>query len=96
MSTITIAIPDDLSAQLEPYRDQLDNVLRVGLREIKIAQALVLYKQGDLSLWKTARLAGVSLREMIQYAVAQGVRAVADDETVRDEFTPAMLPVRPA
>ena len=86
MSTITIAIPDDLSAQLEPYRDQLDNVLRVGLREIKMAQALVLYKQGDLSLWKTARLAGVSLREMIQYAVAQGVRAVADDETLREEL----------
>jgi len=42
MSTITIAIPDDLSAQLEPYRDQFDNVLRVGLREIKMAQALVL------------------------------------------------------
>ncbi len=86
MSTITIAIPDDLSAQLEPYRDQLDNLLRVGLREIKMAQALVLYKQGDLSLWKTARLAGVSLREMTQYAVAQGVRAVADDETLREEL----------
>jgi predicted HTH domain antitoxin len=86
MSTITIALSDDLSTQLEPYRDQLDTLLRVGLREMKMAQALALYKQGDLSLWKTARLAGVSLREMVQYAIAQGVRAVADEETLREEL----------
>ncbi len=89
MSTITIAIPDDLSAQLEPYRDQLDNLLRMGLREFKMAQALTLYKQGDLSIWKTARLAGVSPREMTQYAVSQGLRAAADGETLRDELAQA-------
>jgi predicted HTH domain antitoxin len=86
MSTITIAVPEDLSTQLEPYRDQLGDVLRVGLREIKMAQALALFKKGDLSLWKTARLAGVSLREMAQYAVAQGVRAVVDEQTLREEL----------
>ena len=31
MPTVTIAIPDDLSAQLEPYRDTLAEVLRIGL-----------------------------------------------------------------
>ncbi len=87
MSTITIAVPDDLSYQLEPYRDQLDTLLRIGLREIKMGASLALFKKGSISLWKAARLAGVSLREMTQYAVAQGVRAVADEETVREELT---------
>jgi predicted HTH domain antitoxin len=86
MSTITIAVSDDLSYQLEPYRDQLDVLLRIGLREIKMASSLALFKGGSISLWKAARLAGVSLREMTQYAIAQGVCAVADEETVREEL----------
>ncbi len=85
MSTITIPVPDDLSRQLEPYREQLDTLLRIGLREIKMGTSLALFKEGNISLWKAARLAGVSLREMTQYAIAQGVRAVADEETMREE-----------
>jgi hypothetical protein len=40
----------------------------------------------ETSLWKTARLAGVSLREMAQYAVAQGIRAVVDEQTLSEEL----------
>lgn len=86
MPTVTIAIPDDLSAQLEPYRETLAEVLWIGLQEVKKAQGLALYKQGNLSLWKAARLAGVSLRDMAQYAVAQGLRAHVEDETIREEL----------
>ena len=86
MPTVTITIPDDLSAQLEPYRETLAEFLRIGLQEVKKAQGLTLYKQGNLSLWKAARLAGVSLREMMQYAVAQGLRAHAEEETIREEL----------
>lgn len=85
MPTVTIAIPDDLSAQLEPYRDSLDDLLRIGLREVKMGQSLTLFRRGGISLWKAARLAGVSLREMTQYAVAQGHRAAIDEETIREE-----------
>lgn len=86
MNSITIAVPDDLSAQLEPFRANLDELLRIGLREVKKAQSLALFKQGDISLWKAARLAGVSLREMVQYAVAHGLRASVDEETLREEL----------
>lgn len=86
MPTVTIAIPDELSAQLAPYNDQLDDLLRIGLRELKMGQSLTLFKKGDISIWKAARMAGVSLHEMVQYAVAQGVRAVADQETIQEEL----------
>lgn len=86
MPTVTIAIPDDLSAQLEPYRDNLDDLLRIGLREVKVEQSLALFKKGNISLWKAARMAGVSLREMTRYAVAQGLRAPVDEEIVREEL----------
>jgi len=86
MNSITITIPEDLSTQLEPYRDHLDELLRIGLREVQKAQSLALFKQGDISLWKAARLAGVSLREMVQYAVAHGLRATVDEETIQEEL----------
>jgi predicted HTH domain antitoxin len=86
MPTVTIAIPDDLSIQLDPYRDTLAEVLRIGLQEVKKVQGLALYKQGHLSLWKAARLAGVSLREMTQYAAAHGLRAHVEEETIREEL----------
>lgn len=86
MSSITITLPADLSRQLEPYQDHLDELLRIGLREVKKAQSLALFRQGDISLWKAARLAGVSLREMVQYAVAHGLRASVDEETIREEL----------
>jgi len=86
MTSVTIAIPDDLSAQLESYRDHLDELLRIGLREVRKAQSLALFKQGGISIWKAARLAGVSLREMVQYAVAHGLRASVDQETIQEEL----------
>lgn len=86
MPTVTIAIPDDLSAQLDPYRDSLDDLLRIGLREVKMAQSIALFRKGSISLWKAARLANASLREMTQYAVAQGLRASVDDKTIQEEL----------
>jgi hypothetical protein len=86
MRTVTIVIPDDLSAQLEPYRNNLGDLLLIGLREAKMGQSLALFKQGNLSLWKAARLAGVSLREMTQYAIAQGLRPIIDEETIQEEL----------
>jgi predicted HTH domain antitoxin len=54
---------------------------------MKRSQALALFMKGNISLWKTARLAGVSLREMTDYAVAQGLRAVIDEETEREDLS---------
>jgi predicted HTH domain antitoxin len=86
MDKITIQVPDELSRDLEPYRDQLDEVLRIGLRELKMAQSLGIYRKGGLSLWKAARLAGVSRREMAQYAVAQGLQPPYDEEMIKEEI----------
>ena len=78
MPTVTIDIPEELSAELEPYRDRLCDLLAIAVRSLRMAEALALFQQGATSLWKAARMAGVSLREMTQYAVAHGVRASID------------------
>lgn len=86
MYTTTLVIPDDLAVQLEPYRGSLDDLLRIGLREVKKEQGLALFRQGHVSLWKAARLAGISLREMTEHAAAQGLRATLDDEMIKEEL----------
>lgn len=86
MHTTTMVISDDLARELEPYRGSLDDLLRIGLREVKKEQGLALFKRGDVSLWKAARLAGVSLREMTEFAAAQGLRATLDDEMIKEEL----------
>lgn len=86
MQRLTLDLPESLIDELGPYRDNLDSLLMAGLRQVKLETALALFKQGDISLWKAARLAGVSLREMTQQAVAHGLRPTVDDETIAEEL----------
>jgi hypothetical protein len=86
MHTLTLEVPDSLLSELEPYRDNLDGLLMAGLRQMKLESALALLKRGDISLWKAARLAGVSLREMTRHAVAYGLRPALDKETIAEEL----------
>ena len=86
MSTITITISDELSAQLAPYHNQLDLLLLKGLRETNLERSLTLFQQGQISIWKAARLANVSLREMMQFASAHGVYPPIDEETIQEEL----------
>jgi predicted HTH domain antitoxin len=87
METLTLEVPASLLSDLEPYRDNLDSVLKAGLRQIKLESALALLKHGDVSLWKAARLAGISLREMTQQSVAHGLRPILDAETIDEELS---------
>lgn len=86
METLTVSVREALMKEIAPYRGELAELLRLGLRQVKMEQSLALYRQGGISIWRAARLAGVSLREMTRYAAAQGLRAVADDETLREEL----------
>ena len=86
MKTLTLEVPESLLNDLEPYRDNLDSVLKAGLRQIKLESALSLLKHGEVSLWKAARLAGISLREMTQQSVAHGLRPSLDPETIDEEL----------
>lgn len=86
MRTLTLEVSESLLDELRPYRDNLDDLLVVGLRQVKLENALALFKRGDVSLWKAARMAGVSLREMTQYAVAHGLRPAVDEETIAEEL----------
>lgn len=86
MTKVNIVIPDELSKELKTYQKEIPNLLAIGLRELKIKQALLLFKEGDISLWKAARTAGVSLREMTMHAISQGLRPKIDKQVLKEEL----------
>jgi predicted HTH domain antitoxin len=54
--------------------------------EARMERSLVLFREGEVSLWKAARLADVSLREMMSYAAAQGSQPDIDEATIQEEL----------
>lgn len=86
MEQLVLEVPEGLVKELEAYRGNLGEILALGLRQIKMQQALVLFREAGVSLWRAARIAGVSLREMTQYAVSQGLRATCDEKTLEEEL----------
>jgi len=87
MEEILIQVPNKISKDLEAYKGNLVELLALGLRQVKMQQSLALFREGGISLWRAARIAGVSLREMTQYAVSQGLRATCDDQTLEEELS---------
>lgn len=87
MGQISIEVPKQLSDELAAYKGNLVELLALGLRQVKMQQALSLFREGGISLWKAARMADASLREMTQFAVSQGLRATCDDQTLEEELS---------
>jgi hypothetical protein len=52
----------------------------------EIEYALALYQKGQVSIWKAAELAGLSLRKMMEQAAAHGLEPRYDPRMVEEEF----------
>ena len=73
MAKTTVEIPDERLAELEAYKEKLGELLLLGLSQVKIQEALLLYKRGLVSLGRAAELAGISERDMIRQARAADI-----------------------
>lgn len=51
----------------------IQRLLKIGLREHRMEKALNLYRDGKVTLWKAAEIAGVSLREMMEAIEARDI-----------------------
>ncbi|MCZ7361390.1 MAG: UPF0175 family protein [Candidatus Methanoperedens sp.] len=73
MKTITVRLPDHLAEELPEDEASISEVLKLGLKQMKIEKAIERFKKGGMSLAKAAELAGISIREMIPVAYAHGL-----------------------
>ena len=89
----TIRLDLDVDKELELLARLTDTVksklirdlIVLGIREKKLQEALKLYSQGRVTLWKSARLAGLSMWEMMEIIadrkipVKYGEKELAED-----------------
>jgi predicted HTH domain antitoxin len=73
MAKATIEIPDERWEELQAYKDRLGELLLLGLSQVKIQEALLLYQRGLVSFGRAAEVAGLSEDEMAKQARAFGV-----------------------
>ena len=86
METINLEIPDEVSEKIRSYRDKLSELLLLGLQQLKIQEALLLYSRGMISFGKAAEWAGLSETEMIWHARASRVQPRWSEEMAQEEL----------
>ena len=83
---IVVEIPADLADTLAERKDRLPEILQLGLRQLKVREALTFYEEGIVSLARAAELAGIPLQEMILEARSRGIRPQWSEEMVKEEL----------
>jgi predicted HTH domain antitoxin len=86
MEKIVLEVSDDLARQLAAYQDRLNEIFLLGLNQVKIQEALMLYKRGVVSFQRSAELAGLPLAEMVQQARAAGVKPRYSESMAQEEL----------
>ena len=88
MEKVAIELSDDQAQQVGPYRGRLKELMLLGLSQVRIQEALLLYVRGLVSFARAAELAGLTRPEMTRQARAFGIGPRWSGEMVQDEFTP--------
>ena len=89
-----------LEAIEQPYLDRqtlIKNLLFSGLKQYRIELAMKKYLDGEVSTWKAAEIAGVSLRKMTKILQEKGVEmhySLIDEEDAREVAGATGLKIR--
>ncbi len=76
LEAVTARLPRDMLKEVErlAQKEKVDRselirrLLGSALRQKRIEEALQAYRDGKVTLWKAAEMAGISLREMMEVA----------------------------
>ncbi len=83
---IVVEIPADLADTLAERKDRLPEILQLGLRQLKIREALTFYEEGIVSLARAAEMADIPLQEMVREARSRGIRPQWSEKMVEEEL----------
>lgn len=78
---IAVELPKEAEGLSE---EEIGQLFLIGLREMRIEKALILLRKGDISVWKAAKIAGLSLREMVKEARRRGVEPRVTNEMIEE------------
>ena len=86
--TIQLEIPETWLQDFDPDQStMLHEVIRLGIYQLKVQEALEIYKAGHGSIGYAAEKAGVSKRDLVREARSRGIEPPFDQEMVQEELT---------
>ena len=86
MQQVVIELPEDLAREVGSYRGRLQELVLLGLSQLKAQEALTLYTRGIVSFARAAEIAGLSGPEMIRQTRAFGIRPRWSEQMVEEEL----------
>ena len=92
--TITTRVSEEIEKEIRSIseREQLDRstvvrrLLMEGIKDWKIKYALEEYSEGRVTIWRAARMAGISLRQMLDIAAKKGIPFQYTMKDLREDF----------
>ena len=98
MEVISARVPEELAEALrEIEREEkadratvVRKLLARAIEEWRVERALMLYRRGRVTLWRAARLAGVTLREMMELAAREGIQFQYSERDLEEDIEAAM------
>ncbi len=85
MAKTVVEIPDERLSELEAYKDKLGELLLLGLSQMKIQEALLLYQRGIISIGRAAELSDISEQDIVRHARALGISPRWNETMLKDE-----------
>ncbi len=93
MKIISVEVDEEFAKAFEaieqPYLDRptlIKNLLSSGLKQYRIELAIRKYLEGEVSTWKAAEIAGVSLRMMNKILQEEGVEMHYSKESLKEDL----------
>ncbi len=86
MRQIVIEHSDDIVRQMGSDQGRLQEIMLLGLTQLKVQEALTLYTRGVVSFGRAAEIAGLSVPEMIRQARAADVKPHWSEKMVVEEL----------
>jgi predicted HTH domain antitoxin len=86
MKQVVLELPDDMARQIGPYQGRIQELVLLGLSQLKAQDALTLYTRGVVSFARAAEIAGLTRPEMVRQARALGVRPRWSEQMVEEEL----------
>ena len=98
MVTTSVRLPKDMVEEIEKLSKEegidkgtlIRKFIAESLREYKIKKALELYREGRISLWKAAEIAGITYREALEELKKRNIPFRYDLEDLEVDISWAM------
>jgi predicted HTH domain antitoxin len=95
---ISTRIPDDIAKDLKEIEKEektdratlVRKLLARAIEQWKVERALRLYREGKVTLWRAAKLGGITLREMMELAAKQGIQFKYTSKDLEEDIKAAL------